>query len=108
MVHAEENGAEREGGRVPLGKQPPEIEFQNHRSVYEHLPFVIKAVQSLVVTSTAHLYGPEDGKPKVVNPLSVALNANKERLVLNGMFINAFMKNLPFKYKRLRDILTFL
>jgi hypothetical protein len=63
-------------------------------------------VQSLVVTTTAHLYGPQEGKPKVVNPLGVALNGASERLVLNGMYINSFMKDLPFRYERLRDILT--
>lgn len=87
---------------------PHEIEMKNHQSVYEHLPFVVKAVQNLVITSTGHLYGPKDGKPKVVNPLGVALNGATERLVLNGMYINLFMKSLPFCYERLRDILNFL
>lgn len=87
------------------GTLPHEIQFQNHCLVYEHLPFVIKAVQSLVITRTPHLYGPEDGKPKVVNPLSVALNANKERLVLNGISINLFMKTFRLDTK---DSGTFL
>jgi hypothetical protein len=38
----------------------------------------------------------------------VALNGVSERLVVNGMYINSFMKSMPFKYERLRDILTFL
>jgi hypothetical protein len=50
------------------GKVPHEIEFQNHQSVYQHLPFSIKTVKNLVVTGTAHLYSPKEGKPKVVNP----------------------------------------
>jgi hypothetical protein len=29
-------------------------------------------------------------------------------LVLNGIYINSFMQDLPFRYERLRDILTFL
>jgi hypothetical protein len=90
------------------GNLPHEIEFQNHQLVYKHLPFVIGAVENLVVAGTAHLYGPGEGKPKVVNPLGVALNGVSERLVLNGMYINSYMANHPFKYERLRDILTFL
>jgi hypothetical protein len=90
------------------GKMPHEIEMKNHQLVYEHLPFVVKAVQNLVITSAAHLYGPKDGKPKVVNPPGVALNGATERLVLNRMYINLFMKSLSFRYKRLRDMLTFL
>lgn len=90
------------------GKLPHEIEFQNHQSVYDHYPFTVKAVNNLVITGTAHLYSPGEGKPKVVNPLGVALNSDKERLVLNGIYINSYMQDLPFRYERLRDILTFL
>jgi hypothetical protein len=90
------------------GEIPHQIEFQNHRSVYEHWDFVVGAVEKLVVSGTAHLYGRAEGKPKVVNPLGVALNGATERLVLNGMYSNDFMKQLPFKYERLRDVLTFL
>jgi hypothetical protein len=90
------------------GNLSHEIEFQNYQSVYKHLTFVIGAVENLVVAGTAHLYGPGEGKPKVVNPLGVALNGVNERLVLNGMYINSYMANHPFKYECLRDILTFL
>jgi hypothetical protein len=90
------------------GVLPHDIEIQNHRSIYEHWRFTVDAVEKLVVAGTAHLYGPLDKKPKVVNPLGVALNGDKERLVLNCMYPNSFMKQLPFKYERLRDILTFL
>jgi hypothetical protein len=69
---------------------------------------VVGAAEKLVISGTAHLYGKSEGRPKVVNPLGVALNGATERLVLNGMYINAFMQQLPFKYERLRDILTFL
>jgi hypothetical protein len=85
-----------------------DIDFENHQLVYDHLPFSVKGVKNLVITGTAYLYKPGEPKPKVVNPLVAALNANNERLVLNGMYINSFMKNLPFKDERLRDILTFL
>lgn len=90
------------------GELPHIIEFQNHRSVYEHWDFVVGATENLVISGTAHLYGPSEGKPKVVNPLGVALNGSSERLVLDGMYIKAFMKKMPFKYERLRDVLTFL
>lgn len=94
--------------RFLQGTVPHEIEFRNHQSVYDHLQFSVEAVQKLVITRTAHLYGPLEGKPKVVNPLSVALNGVSERLVVNGRYINSFMKKIPFKYERLWDILVFL
>jgi hypothetical protein len=90
------------------GTIPRKIEFQNHRSFYEHWDFSVGAVEKLVVSGTAHLYGRSEGKPKVTNPLGVALNGTSERLVLNGMYINSFMQQMPFKYEQLRDILTFL
>jgi hypothetical protein len=67
------------------GELPHKIAFKNHRSFYNHWPFAVDAVEKLVITGTAHLYGPTEGRPKVINPLGVALNAADERLVLNGM-----------------------
>jgi hypothetical protein len=90
------------------GELSHEIAFKNHKFFYDHWPFSVDAVEKLVVTGAAHLYSPSEGRPKIVNPLAVALNTDKERLVLNGMYHNAFMQQLPFKYERLRDILTFL
>jgi hypothetical protein len=40
---------------------------------------VVDAAEKLVVAGTAHLYGPTEGRPKVVNPLRVALNGIQER-----------------------------
>jgi hypothetical protein len=90
------------------GVLPHEIRFQNHKSVHKHWNFVVDATEKLVITGTAHLYGPSEGRPKVINLLGVALNGTTKRLVLNGMYINTFMQQLPFKYKRLQDVLTFL
>lgn len=89
-----------------MGTPPHKIEFRNHRSFYEHWDFSVGVVEKLDISGTAHLYGPTEGKPKVINPLGVALNGTSERLVLNGMYINSFMKQMPFKYDRLQDILT--
>jgi hypothetical protein len=80
----------------------------NHRSIYEHWDFVVDATEKLVRSGIAHLYGPLEGRPKVISPLGVALNGITQRLVLNGMYINSFMKQLRLKYEKLREILTFL
>lgn len=61
----------------------------------------------MVTNSTVRLYNEGERKPKVVNPLGVA-NLPKGRLVLDGGYINAFTKHIPFKYEILREILTFL
>jgi hypothetical protein len=38
------------------GTTPHKVEFQNHQSLYDHLPFVVGAVKNLVVTGTAPVW----------------------------------------------------
>jgi hypothetical protein len=83
------------------------VEFPNHRSFFENSDFAIRAVGKMLVNSTVKLYGKAERKPKVVNPLGVA-NMPKGRLVLDGGYVNAFTKHIPFKYETLREIFTFL
>jgi hypothetical protein len=84
-----------------------EVEFANHRSFYDNLPFGIGEVVKMVVNATLTVYRPGNRKPKVINPLGVA-NVPTGRLVMNGRYINAFSKKNPFKHETLREILTFL
>lgn len=89
------------------GQVPRPVEFPNHRSFFENSEFAVGAVGELLTNSTVRLYGQGERRPKVVNPLGVA-NLPKGRLVLDGGYINAFTKHVPFKYETLREILSFL
>jgi hypothetical protein len=89
------------------GQVPHPVEFPNHRSFFENAEFGVQAVGEMLVNSTVKLYGEGERRPKVVNPLGVA-NLPKGRLVLDGGYVNAFTKHVPFKYETLREILTFL
>lgn len=89
------------------GTVPHMVEFRNHKSYYDNLPFARQEVAKLEVNGASHRYAKGERKPKVVNPLGVA-NLPKGRLVLNGKYPNSFCKHLPFKYETLRDVLTFL
>jgi hypothetical protein len=89
------------------GQVPHEVEFANHKSFYDNLPFAVGEVVKMVINATLTVYRPGDRKPKVVNPLKV-VNLPKGRLVLNGRYINAFSKKYAFKYETLWEILTFL
>lgn len=89
------------------GQVPHEVEFANHKSFYDNLPFGVGEVVKMVVNGTLTVYGPGQRKPKVVNPLGV-VNLPQGRLVLNGRYVNAFSKKHPFRYETLREILTFL
>jgi hypothetical protein len=65
------------------GGVPRAIEFQNHKSYYDNLPFARQEVHKLEENGAAHRYSKGEGKPKVVNPLGVA-NLPKGLLVLMG------------------------
>lgn len=45
--------------------------------------------------------------PLVILPLGVVFSEGKGRLIVNGPYCNLFMKQLPFQYERLWDILGF-
>jgi hypothetical protein len=89
------------------GQVPHPVEFPNHRSFFQNSEFGIQAVGEMLENATVKMYEPHERKPKVVNPLGVA-NLPKGRLVLDGGYVNAFTKHVPFKYETLREILTFL
>jgi hypothetical protein len=89
------------------GQIPHPVEFPNHRSFFENAEFGVQAVGEMLTKDTVKLYGEKERRPKVVNPLGVA-NLPKGRLVLDGGYVNAFTKHVPFKYETLREVLTFL
>jgi hypothetical protein len=89
------------------GQVSHEVEFANHKSFYDNLPFAVGEVVKMVINATLTVYRPGERKPKVVNRLGV-VNLPQGRLVLNGRYVNAFLKKHPFKYETLREILTFL
>jgi hypothetical protein len=89
------------------GQVPHPVEFPNHRSFLENSDFGVQAVGKMLSNSTVRLYDQGEREPKVVNPLGLA-NLPKGRLVMDGGYVNAFTKHVPFKYETLREILSFL
>jgi hypothetical protein len=89
------------------GQVPHPVDFPNHRSFSENAEFGVQAVGEMLTNDTVKLYGEKERRPKVVNPLGVA-NLPKGRLVLDGGYVNAFTKHVPFKFETLREVLTFL
>jgi hypothetical protein len=72
------------------------VELPIHRLFYKNSEFAIQTVGKMLVNSTVRLYGERERKPKVVNHLGVA-NLPKDRLVLDGSYINAFTKARPLQ-----------
>jgi hypothetical protein len=89
------------------GLVPHPVQFPNHRSFFGNAEFGVQAISEMLINTTVTLYGKEERKLKVVNPLGVA-NLPKGRLVLDGGYVNAFTKHIPISYETLREVFTFL
>ena len=68
---------------------PPSMEFKNNRSANKEYEFVNQAVSDLL---KYNLILECNDKPYFVSPLSVAKNANKNRLILDLSHLNEFIK----------------
>jgi hypothetical protein len=89
------------------GDRPHPIIFDNHKSFYDNWEFAIGEATKFVLSSAASGVGEGDKMPLVILPLGVAFTGGKGRLIVNGRYCNLFMKQLPFRYEWLRDILGF-
>ena len=68
------------GYRLPLITNPPPCHLKNNKSSLENSSFVIEAIDELLKTgSVIETFS----KPFVINPLTVAKNKKKSRLVLD-------------------------
>ncbi|GAQ93282.1 Hypothetical protein KFL_014130020 [Klebsormidium nitens] len=104
---------ELEDNELELNEDPlmeasaPLLQSCTYESLRDSNEFAIGEVVKMVVNGTLEVYAPKDGKPKVVYPLGV-VNLPKGRLVVNARYVNLFSKRQAFKYKTLREVLTFL
>lgn len=89
------------------GDRPHPIIFDNHKSFYDNWDFVTGEASKLVLWSAASVVGEGEEMPLVILPLGVVFTGGRGQLIVNGRYCNLFMKQLPFRYKRLRDILGF-
>lgn len=89
------------------GKKPHRIEFPNHKSFYDRFQFAVGETRKNLASGAVGLW-PEDAEPPViVHPMGVVESAGKERLICNDRYLNIFLKQIPFQYDKLRDVLTF-
>ena len=73
------------GYKLPFKQIPEAIHIKNNRSSLENDEFVKEAIGELLSTGAAVEVAT---KPKVVNPLTVAQNSRKKRLVLDLRHVN--------------------
>ncbi len=93
------------GYTIPFQFEPPIMEKRNNRSALEHSDFVTSEVGKLCANGFIEKV---TEKPRVVNPLTVATNSSKSRLVLDLKNVNAFVKTQKFKIEDFRTLKPFL
>ena len=94
------------GYSLPFETFPPEYHVdRNNSSSLKHASFVTKAIQELLEGGFVREVS---DPPHCVNPLTVAENKQKLRLVIDLGFVNGFLKIPKFKYEDLRDVVKFL
>ena len=76
------------GYSLPFSSFPPRANLRNNKSSRDHGEFVAGAIMDLVNSGAAIQV---DDIPWVVNPLTVALNKKKKRLVLDLRHVNEYV-----------------
>ena len=93
-----------EGHYSKLSSDIPKYERRNNNSYYEHESFGLKTVFSLIEKGRVEIV---KEKPHIVNPLSVAVQRNKNRLILDCSYLNGYVEVPRFKYEDVNDALSY-
>jgi hypothetical protein len=88
------------------GRFPHRVEFKNHQSLFRKWGFSSKQIVNLLEADAAGIWD-EPELPIIIHPMGVVDSAGKDRMIVNGRYLNLFLEALPFRYERLRDILAF-
>ena len=84
-------------GHHPKFKCPiPDYEFKNNASYYRHQAFADSEVKRLLSLGRIEQVSE---RPKCVNPLSVAVQRTKNRLILDCTFLNSHIEISKIKYE---------
>ena len=94
----------RNGHKPLLTSDVPNYEKDNNRSFEQHSDFGVKEIWKLIEDKKVELVSK---KPKIVNPLSVAVQPNKLRLILDCSFLNKFIAVPTFKMEDYKTALSF-
>ena len=82
------------GHKPFLSSEVPSYDRGNNKSFSEHHEFALKEIKNLIAQGKVELVSQ---KPRVVNPLSVAIEPTKKRLILDCSFLNRYVVVPSFK-----------
>ena len=92
------------GHHSKLSSEVPRYERNNNKSFFEHESFAIDTILGLAKKGRVKF---TTEKPYIVNPLSVAVQRNKNRLILDCSYLNDFVEVPRFKYEDATDALAY-
>ena len=95
----------RYGHKPVLIGEVPQYEKSNNRSFFEHQDFALTELDNLIKAKKVEIVSKP---PYVVNPLSVAVQPSKNRLVLDCSFLNKFILVPSFKMDDHKVALSFV
>ena len=82
------------GHKPFLSSEVPIYDRGNNKSFLEHQDFALEEIKNLIAGGKVELV---THKPRVVNPLSVAVQPTKKRLILDCSFLNQYVVAPSFK-----------
>ena len=92
-------------GHYPeLRENVPQYEKRNNQSFFEHEDFAVNEVKKLIQKGRVKIV---QEKPYIVNPLSVAVQRTKLRLILDCSYLNSYIEVPKFKYEDVRDGISY-
>jgi hypothetical protein len=97
-------GILRDGHHPVLTGPVPDYDFRNNGSFYKHIDFAKSELLKLIKSGRVEIVSK---KPKLVNPLHVVVQPNKNRLILDCSTLNQYIDIPSFKYEDHRVALNY-
>jgi hypothetical protein len=92
------------GHHSKLSGSVPDYDLKNNGSYYKHIDFAKPEILKLIKTGRVEVVSK---KPKLVNPLHVVVQPNKNRLILDCSVLNDYIEVPSFKYEDHKVALNF-
>ena len=93
-----------EGYKMPFYESPQRASFENNYSVNAHKDFVTKSIQELLVTG--RIVQTAEENLLVISSLSVSVNKDKKRLILDLRYVNQHIYKQKIKFEDWRTAMN--
>ncbi len=94
-----------ESYKIPFYETPPRASFENNCSTNAHKEFVTKSIQELLVAGP--IVQTNEDNHIVISPLSVSVNKDKKRLILDLRYVNQHIYKQKIKFEDWRTAMNY-